>query len=105
MRAELEQVKFRQLRSPEGTPPRYQLWEMLAPDGTGPFARVEIFPGEAYWGIHLHDQAPALDASDLLRLTARLLVWEVSCPAETVQVLTSRSREPQTLVRVGADYV
>ncbi|HEY8431723.1 MAG TPA: hypothetical protein VIL20_25260 [Sandaracinaceae bacterium] len=69
------------------------------------FARAEIFEGREQWGVRVHDRAPSLSDHDLLRLVAKLLVWHVNCPAETVDVVLGRTHEHHTLVKVGADYV
>lgn len=80
------------------------VWDISAP-GRGVFARAEIFPGPEQWGVRLQDRAPELDARDLLRLVARLLVWHAHCPAETVDVVLGRTHDHHPLVRVGGDYV
>lgn len=94
--ASIDRVEFRSI-SP-------RLWELVAPDGTV-FARAELFPGEQQWGVRLQDRAPAIEDGDLLRLVARLLVWHVECPADTVDVVLGRTHEHHILVKVGADYV
>lgn len=103
--AELEKVTFRRLvPPPPGTAANVQVWDMIAPDGAV-FARAEVFPGQDQWGVRIQDRAPALEDADLVRLAARLLVWEVGCPADTVDVVLGRTHEHHALVKVGADYV
>lgn len=94
--AEIDRVEFRPI-SP-------RVWELVAPDGAV-FGRAEVFPGEHQWGVRLQDRAPALEDADLLRLVARLLVWHVQCPADTVDVVLGRTHAHHILVKVGADYV
>ena len=69
------------------------------------FMRAEIYEGEEQWGVRVHDRAPALEESDLLRLVARLLVWHAHCPTDTVDVVLGRTHAHHTLVKVGADFV
>lgn len=114
--AELERVTFRRVAPPAGPAPQVhgaqggqgaqevQVWDMVGPEGTV-FARAEVFPGQEQWGVRLQDRAPALEDADLVRLVARLLVWEVRCPADTVDLVLGRTHEHHTLVKVGADYV
>jgi hypothetical protein len=80
------------------------VWDVSAP-GRGVFARAEIFAGQEQWGVRIQDRAPELDVRDLLRVVARLLVWHVSCSAETVDVVLGRTHDHHTLVRVQGDYV
>lgn len=81
-----------------------QRWEFLAPEGHV-FAQAEVFEGEDQWGVRLADTAPAISDSDLLRLVARMLVWDIGCKADTVDVVLGRTHEHHALVRVGGDYV
>lgn len=96
MELDLERVTF--------TPVAQRFWDFVAPDG-GVFARAEIFVGDDQWGVRLADRAPRLADSDLLRLVARLLVWTVNCPADTVEVVLSRTHDRHVLVKVAGDYV
>jgi hypothetical protein len=106
VRTDLDQVVFRRVEPvPAGAPAGVQVWDLVAPDGSGVFARAEVFPGQTQWGVRLGDRAPALTDEDLVKLVARLLVWEVGCRADTVDIVLSRTHEHHTLVRVGADYV
>jgi hypothetical protein len=102
---ELEQVAFRQVAPPRGALPGTQLWELIAPDGTGVFAWAEVYPGEVQWGVRLQDRAPALEDDDLLRLVAKLLIWHVHCRADTVDVVLGRTHAHHPLVRVGGAYM
>ena len=79
-------------------------WDFVAPDGAV-FARAELFTGEEQWGVRLADRAPGLADADLLRLVARLLVWSVNCPTDTVEVVLSRTHDRHVLVKVAGDYV
>ena len=99
--SEIDCVDFRRVAA---TPAGVTVWDVVAPDGSV-FARAEVFPGETQWGVRLRDHAPALEDADLLRLVSRLLVWHVSCPADTVDVVLGRTHVHHTLVKVGADYV
>jgi len=81
-----------------------QHWDFKAENGFV-FMRAEIYEGQEQWGVRVQDRAPALEDSDLVRLAARLLVWEVSCSADTVDVVLGRTHEHHALVKVGADYV
>ncbi len=81
-----------------------ELWDFVAADGTV-FARAEIFSGSEQWGVRVQDRAPELDARELVRLVGQLLVWDVGCKAETVDVVLGRTHEHQTLVRVAGEYV
>ena len=82
--------------------PRF--YDFVAPDGAV-IARAELFTGDEQWGVRLADRAPALEDSELLRLVARLLVWTVSCPTDTVEVVLSRTHARHVLVKVAGDYV
>ncbi|MDH5493361.1 MAG: hypothetical protein OEY14_15510 [Myxococcales bacterium] len=99
---ELEKVRFRLLKERSG--PKVQAWELLDPIGEV-FAWAEIFPAEAEWWVRLYDQAAMLSEAHLLQVIKRLLVWEISCPADTVQVELKRNGARHTLVRVGAEYI
>lgn len=81
-----------------------QHWDFKDPRGEV-FMRAEIYEGEEQWGVRVHDRAPTLEESDLLRLVARLLVWHAHCPTDTVDVVLGRTHEHHTLVKVGADFV
>ena len=81
-----------------------QLWDFVAPDGTV-FARAEVFAGSEQWGVRVQDRAPELETRELVSLVGRLLVWEIGCKAETVDVVLGRTHEHQTLVRVAGEYV
>jgi hypothetical protein len=94
--SDLERVTFTQVA------PRF--YDLVAPDGTV-FARAELFTGQEQWGVRLADRAPALADADLLRLVARLLVWTINCPADTVEVVLSRTHDRHLLVKVAGDYV
>lgn len=95
-----ERVRFR--RKPDRG--NVQVWDLLLPNGQV-FGQAEVFPGDVQWGVRIQDSAPWIPDSDLLRLTARLLVWDVGCPADTVDVVLGRTHDHHTLVRVGGDYV
>lgn len=69
------------------------------------FMRAEVFEGAEQWGVRVHDRAPEIDDSDLLRLIAKLLVWHARCPTDTVDVVLGRTHEHHTMVKVGADFV
>jgi hypothetical protein len=99
---DLERVTFRRVAE-RGEGARF--WDFVAPDGATVFARAEVFPGTVQWGVRLQDRAPALEDRDLLRLVARLLVWEIACPAETVEVVLGRTHDRHALVKVAGDYV
>jgi hypothetical protein len=101
----IDQVEFLRVAPPRGTVPGVQIWDVIDPASGTAFARAEVFPGEIQWGVRLQDRAPALEDSDLLKLVARLLVWHVQCPADTVDVVLGRTRDHHALVKVGADYV
>jgi len=101
---ELDQATFRRVEGVQLTQGASQLWDMIAPAGHV-FARAEIFEGESQWGVRLQDKAPDLRDEELLKLVSRMLVWEVGCRADTVEVVLSRNHERHMLVRVGADYV
>ena len=81
-----------------------QHWDFKAPDGTV-FMRAEIYVGDEQWGVRVHDRAPTLDDSAILRVVARLLVWHAHCPTDTVDVVLGRTHDHHTLVKVGADFV
>ncbi len=103
---DLARVTFTPTPSPggESSPDARAHYDFISPDGFV-FARAELFPAPEQWGVRLADGAPELDASALLRLVSRLLVWEAGCRAETVDVVLSRTHEHYALVRVGGDYV
>ena len=105
MSPDLERVDFTRVEAPRGAGPGVQVWDLVAPDGSGVFARAEVFPGEEQWGVRLQDRAPALSDADLVKLVARLLVWHVGCDSDTVDVVLGRTHDHHTLVKVGADYV
>jgi hypothetical protein len=89
-------VKFRKVGE--------RFWDFLAEDGAA-FARAEVFPGTDQWGVRVQDRAPDLEERDLLLLVGRLLVWEVGCTADTVEVVLGRTHERQVLVKVQGEYV
>ena len=64
-----------------------------------------MFEGPEQWGVRVHDRAPQLEDSEILRLVARLIVWHAKCPTDTVDVVLGRTHEHHTLVKVGADFV
>ena len=99
--SELDAVTFRRVDDGRSA---VQVWDVVAPNGAV-FARAEVFPGEQQWGVRLSDRAPAIEDGDLLRMIARLLVWHVGCPADTVDVVLGRTHAHHTLVKVGGDYV
>jgi hypothetical protein len=103
--AELEQVTFRRVPSRPNTAPGLELWEMVTPDGSFAFAQAEVYPAEMQWGVRIRDRAPDIEDLDLVKLTAKLLVWHVSCKADTVEVWLARNNTRHHLVRVGGDYV
>ena len=102
--SELPQVRFVTTPADAGPSEAGSRYDMVAPDGNV-FARAELFPGDQQWGVRLADRAPELEPAALLRLIARLLVWEVGCCADTVDVVLSRTHDYYSLVRVGGDYV
>jgi hypothetical protein len=81
-----------------------RFWDFVATDGLV-FARAEIFVGDDQWGVRLADRRPEIPDAELLRLVARLLVWSVNCPADTVEVVLSRTHDRHVLVKVAGDYV
>lgn len=81
-----------------------RFWDFVAEDGTA-FARAEVFPGKDQWGVRVADRAPDLDERDLVKLVGKLLVWELGCTAETVEVVLGRSHDRITMVRVQGEYV
>ena len=81
-----------------------RFWDFVAPDGSV-FARAEIFVGEDQWGVRLADRRAEIPDAELLRLVARLLVWSLNCPADTVEVVLSRTHDRHVLVKVAGDYV
>lgn len=89
-------VKFRKVGE--------RFWDFVAEDGT-PFARAEVFPGQEQWGVRVQDAAPQLEERDLVQLVGRLMVWEVGCTADTVEVVLSRTHDRHVLVRVSGEYV
>lgn len=101
---DLPQVRFVPTDPTVGATDAKARFDMVAPDGRV-FARAELFPGPEQWGVRLADHAPELDDSALLRLVARLLVWEAGCRAETIDVVLSRTHNHYAMVRVGGDYV
>ncbi len=108
MRPELEQVTFRRVALPthaRGAPRSpQQLWDMVAPQGHV-FARAEIYEGENQWGVRLFDKAPDVTIEELMDLVGKLLVWEIGCRADTVEVVLGRNNERRPLVLVGGEYV
>ncbi len=80
-----------------------EVWDILL--GPDVVARAEVFHGEAQWGVRLADKLPQVDDSDLLRVVARLLVWECGCRADTVDVVLVRNGQHYPLIRTGPDYV
>jgi hypothetical protein len=103
--AELEQVTFRRLPNRPNAQGGLEVWEMVSPDGNFAFAQAEIYPAEVQWGVRIRDRAPGVEDGDLVKLTAKLLVWHVACKAETVEVWLARNNTRHALVRVGGDYV
>ncbi len=103
MSPDLERLSFRRVDASAATRAGVQLWQIVALSGEV-VAQAEIFPGESQWGVRVQDRLPVPDA-DLLRLVAKLLVWHVNCPAETVDVVLGRTHDHHALVRVGGDYV
>ena len=81
-----------------------RFWDFVSEDGTV-FARAELFPGKDQWGVRLLDRAPDLDDRELTKLVGKLLVWEVGCTADTVEVVLGRSHDRVTMVRVQGEYV
>ncbi|MFK7992175.1 MAG: hypothetical protein AB8I08_39515 [Sandaracinaceae bacterium] len=81
-----------------------QHWDFKDEGGTV-FMRAEIYEGSEQWGVRVHDRAPSVGDSDLIRLIAQLLVWHAHCPTDTVDVVLGRTHEHHTLVKVGADFV
>ena len=104
--AEIERVRFSKIATtrqpPKGQP--HELWDAFGPDGSA-FARFEVFHGETQWGLRIFDRAPVLTVEQLLLVAKRFLVWEVSCPAETVECVLARDRSTHLLVNTGGDYV
>lgn len=80
------------------------MWDLVDEAGVA-FARAEVFEGKEQWGVRVQDRAPNLADGDLLRLVGHLLVWHVSCPADTVDVVLGRTHDHHPLVRVGGEYV
>ena len=80
-----------------------QTWDVAAVGRT--VARADVYFGESQWGVRLVDELPALDASELLRIVAHLLVWECGCRADTVDVVLARTGNHYPLIRTGPDYV
>jgi len=101
---DIERVRFVLTPADAGPTEADMRYDMVAPAGHV-FARAELFPAAEQWGVRLADKAPELDDSALLRLVARMLVWEAGCRAETVDVVLSRTHKHYTMVRVGGDYV
>ena len=81
-----------------------QHWDFRDQDGRV-FARAEIYEGGEQWGVRVHDRAPDVEDTDLLRMVARLLVWHARCTTDTVDVVLGRTHDHHTLVKVGGDYV
>lgn len=106
MTPELEQVTFRksQATGPGAGGSRGQMWELVAVGG-GVFAWAEVFPGSDQWGVRVQDRAPGVSDADLVKLVGKMLLWEVGCPADTVDIVLGRTHEHHTLVRVGGEYV
>ncbi len=105
---ELDRLSFRAVkpRAYDGVSRQAaQFWDVVTHDGAA-VAHAEIFVHPERWGVRLFDQLPTADASDLVRIVARLLVWHASCPTETVELRIMRPGVPsQELVRVSGDYV
>ncbi len=99
---EVSDYTFREL-PPSANSGANQTWDVLA--DTTVVARADIYFGESQWGVRLMDKLPQHDASDLLRLVARLLVWECGCRADTIDVVLARTGEHYPLIRAGADYI
>lgn len=123
MTPELEEVTFRRCQTAPGegheggaTPRRdhgpggssgtasRELWEFVAHGGEV-FAWAEVFPAADQWGVRLQDRAPDVLDGDLLKLVGKLLIWDIGCPADTVDVVLGRTHDHHTLVRVGGEYV
>lgn len=102
MTIDAAEATFRKVGSDPAT--GAQIWDFVAGDGTV-FARAEVFSGNEQWGVRLQDRAPDLETRELVSLVGRLLVWEIGCKAETVDVVLGRTHEHQTLVRVAGEYV
>ena len=84
----------------------FSLDTSLVDRGGHAVAQAEVFTSPDQWGVRLFDRIPQVEASDLVRLVARLLVWHAQCPTETVElVIMRRGVEKQTMVRVAGDYV
>ena len=81
-----------------------QHWDFKNPGGQV-FMRAEIYEGAEQWGVRVHDRAPDVEDSDLVRLVAKLLIWHAHCPTDTVDVVLGRTHEHHTLVKVGAEFV
>lgn len=98
----VEDFTFREL-PPSVDAGANQTWDVL--DGRTVVARADVYFGETQWGVRLVDKLPHVDPSDLLRLVARLLVWECGCRADTVDVVLARTGDHYPLIRTGADYI
>lgn len=108
MTPDLEQASFHRVHPAPGAPVGpydRQVWDIYDPRGAA-FAQAEVFPGDDQWRVKLWDRAPGVDASDLVKVVGRLLVWAIGTRIDTVEVVLARKvHEPQTLVRVGGEYV
>lgn len=80
-----------------------QVWDVTDDDNL--VARAEVFEGPNQWGVRLFDKLPMLDDGSLLRVVARLLVWECGCRTDTVDVVLMRTHEHHAMIRTGADYI
>jgi hypothetical protein len=104
VRADLETLTFHRIAPGSGAGANVQLWHVIAVTGEV-VAQAEVFPGETQWGVRVQDRIPSVPDADLLRVVAKLLVWYVNCPTDTVDVVLGRTHDHHTLVRVGGDYV
>jgi len=105
---EIDRLTFRQvalLRRDALSARAGQAWDVVDLNGVT-VAQAEVFESPEQWGVRLFDKLPQLDASDLVRVVARLLVWHARCSSETVELRIQRHGVPsQIMVRVSGDYV
>lgn len=80
-----------------------QVWNVL--DGAQIVGRAEVFEAPNQWGVRITEQLPKVDDPSLLRVVARLLVWECGCRTDTVDVVLMRTQQHHALIRTGADYI
>jgi hypothetical protein len=106
---ELDRLEFRRVAAPFAkdahSAKATQFWDVVDPTTNAPIAHAEIHEKADQWGVRLFDRAPELDEVDLVRIVAKLLVWHVHCPAETVELWLVRNGARQVMVRVSGDYV